>query len=282
MLTNQQLQAIERLQQKCEAQDHVQLKLNWDMLRTREFEQTDFFHYENGELVSFLALYAFGSTVEVCGLTAPSERRKGHFQRLFQQGMEAVRRIGFHKILLNAPAGSASAKAFLKKQGAVYAFSEHQMAWQEGPLEEVADDVAVRPAEPGDFAMRVRLDREGFGVSEADATEMERKHDEKKDPDTAILMVVSNGETVGKVRVNREKGQSWIYGFAVLPEYRGKGIGRNVLRRIIRGEHAAGHSIHLEVETKNDHALGLYESVGFKAVHAQDYYLYDANIEGGV
>jgi hypothetical protein len=32
MLTTQQLQDIEQLQKECEAHDHLQLKLNWEML----------------------------------------------------------------------------------------------------------------------------------------------------------------------------------------------------------------------------------------------------------
>jgi hypothetical protein len=75
MLTKRQLQDIEQLQKKCEAYEHFQLKLNWDMLRNRESNQLDFLHYENDELVAFLGLYAFGSTVEVCGMVKPSERR---------------------------------------------------------------------------------------------------------------------------------------------------------------------------------------------------------------
>lgn len=35
---------------------------------------------------------------------------------------------------------------------------------------------------------------------------------------------------------------------------------------------------HDGVETKNAHALRLYESVGFKVVHAQDYYVYEKRI----
>lgn len=272
MLTTQQLQDIEQLQKECETYDHLQLKLNWEMLRARESDQLDFLHYENDELVAFLGLYAFGSTVEVCGMVKPSERRKGHFQRLFKQGMETATQNGYKKILLNAPAGSDVAKVFLKKQGAAdYAFSEHQMVWQEKPLEEV-DGFTLRQANAEDFAMRVRLSVTAFGVDEEDALAMESRVEGDKDTD--MLMIDVNEETVGKIRVNREDGQSWIYGFAILPEHRGKGIGRKVLRRVIEDQHLAGHSVHLEVETKNDHALGLYESAGFKAIHAQDYYTY--------
>jgi ribosomal protein S18 acetylase RimI-like enzyme len=270
MLTTQQLKDIERLQKKCETHDHLQLKLNWEMLRKRESDQLDFFHYENDELVAFLGLYAFGSTVEVCGMVKPSERRNGHFHRLFQQGMEKVKQNGYKKILLNAPAGSDAAKAFLSKQGAEYAFSEHQMEWQEKALEEM-DGIILRQATLEDYEMRVRLSVTAFGVDEEDARAMES---EVFADNTDMFMIDVNEGTVGKIRVSREEGQAWIYGFSILPEHQGKGIGGKVLRRVIKEQTSAGYSVHLEVETKNNHALGLYESVGFKVVHAQDYYRY--------
>ncbi|MBW7459048.1 GNAT family N-acetyltransferase [Paenibacillus sepulcri] len=271
MLTTKQLQDIEQLQHECETHDQLQLKLNWGMLRNREGDQLDFIHYENGKLAAFLGLYPFGSTVEVCGMVMPGERRKGYFQQLFRQGMETARHNGYKKILLNAPAGSDTAKAFLKKQGAVYAFSEHQMEWQERPLD-AAEGVALRHAAAEDFDMRVHLSVTGYGIDEADAQAMESRVE--GDEDTDMFMIEANDKTVGKIRVSRKDGQAWIYGFSILPDQRGKGIGRAVLRRVIQDQRSTGHSVHLEVETKNNHALGLYESVGFKAVHAQDYYSY--------
>lgn len=74
--------------------------------------------------------------------------------------------------------------------------------------------------------------------------------------------------------MSRKDGEAWIYGFAILPEHQGKGIGSKVLRQVIKEESSAGYSVHLEVETKNDQALGLYKAVGFKVVHSQDYYTY--------
>ncbi|MFX3636637.1 MAG: GNAT family N-acetyltransferase [Candidatus Pristimantibacillus sp.] len=274
MLTTKQLKDIEQLQKECETHDHLQLKLNWEMLRNRGSDQLDFFHYENDELVAFLGLYAFGSTVEVCGMVNPSERRKGHFHRLFRLGMEEVKQNGYKKILLNAPMGSNTARAFLSKQGAEYAFSEHQMEWQEKPHEET-NNILLRQATLEDYEMRVRLSITAFGVDEEDARVMESK---ALGDSTDMFMIVVNEGTVGKIRVSREEGQAWIYGFAILPEYQGKGIGRKVLRRVIKEQSSAGYSVHLEVETKNDHALGLYESVGFKAVHAQDYYRYQPSL----
>lgn len=271
MLNTQQLQDIERLQKECEVHDHLQLKLNWEMLRKRESNKLDFLHYENEELVAFLGLYAFGSTVEVCGMVKLSERRKGHFQRLFEQGMEAVIQNGYKKILLNAPASSDAAKAFLNKQGADYAFSEHQMEWQSRQIVKV-DGVTLRLANGDDTEIRIRLDIEAFNLSEEDARSSNERVD--NDNETDMFMIEVGHKTVGKIRLRREEGQTWIYGFSILPEHQGKGIGRKVLEKVVKEQSTSGHSIHLEVETKNDHALGLYESVGFKAVHAQDYYAY--------
>lgn len=241
------------------------------MLKNRESNQLDFLHYEQDELVAFLGLYSFGSTVEVCGMVTPSNRRKGHFSRLFQQGMVLAKEMGFKKILLNAPAGSSEAKVFLSKQGATYGFSEHQMQWKEKQLEDV-DGLTLRQAMATDLDMRVRLSIEAFGIQEEDARAMESRIN--GDSSSTMYMIDVDEETVGNIRIQRENGEAWIYGFAILPTHQGKGIGRKVLQKVVKGESAAGHSVHLEVETKNANALRLYESIGFTIVHAQDYYTY--------
>lgn len=272
MLSIKELQDIEGLQKECEKHDQLQLKLNWEMLKNRQTGQLDFLYYEHDELVGFLGLYPFGSTLEVCGMVKPQERRKKVFTELFNRGMVIAKEKSFQKVLLNAPASSTAAKAFLATQGAVYAFSEHQMQWQEQPLEEV-DGFTLRAATSTDSDMRVRLSMEAFGLTEEDAKATEKRIND--DADNMMYMIEVNGETVGNIRIKRENGQAWIYGFAILPTYQGKGIGRKVLQKVVKEQSSSGHSVHLEVETQNAHALRLYESIGFKVVHAQDYYTYN-------
>lgn len=271
MLTIKQLKDIEHLQKECETHDQLQLKLNWEMLRKRETDELDYFHYENNELIAFLGLYAFGSTVEVCGMVKPSERRKGYFQRLFSQGMETAKRRGYKKTLLNAPASSSAAKGFLANQNVQYSHSEHQMKWIPKLLEEV-EGVTLRLADSNDTDLRIRLEIEAFGLSEEDARDMNEYIDSEHGTD--MFMIEAGGKTVGKIRLRWEENESWIYGFSILSEHQGKGIGRKVLKKVVNEQNIAGQSVHLEVETENAHALGLYESVGFKVVHAQDYYTY--------
>lgn len=271
MLTTKQFSDIEQLQKEVEAYDLLELKLNWEMLGARDSDSHDFFYYENDQLIAFIGLYSFGSTVEVTGMVKPGERRKGYFKELFEEAMNAANKIGYKKILLNAPASAEAAHKFLKNQEAIYQFSEHQMQWKPQPLSE-STGFLLRQAESADLDTRIRLNVESFDLSLEDAMAIESRISTEQDTD--ILMIDVNNVTIGKIRIQKEGNQAWIYGFSILPEYQGRGIGRKVLRHVVKQQSEAGYSVHLDVETKNTNALGLYEDIGFVVMHAQDYYWY--------
>ena len=64
-----------------------------------------------------------------------------------------------------------------------------------------------------------------------------------------------------------------IYGFAILPEFQGRGIGRQVLSSLARELRAEGMAqIGLEVSCNNDSALHLYLTCGFDVTGTEDYY----------
>ncbi len=272
MLTKEQLHAIEVLQKECERADDIQLKLNWDMLRQREDQSMDFFYEENGEIVAYLALYGFGLTVEVCGMVKPSKRRRHHFTSLWHKALQTIQAKGFNKILLNAPASSASAKEWLATQPCSYDFSEFQMKWEQQPLEE-SDEILIRESQTLDADFEMLLDVLSFKMSEEDAR---LHHDDIKNrPDESRFIIEVKGQEIGKIRISKTDGEAYIYGFAILPVFQGQGYGGKTLRNIVKKEHDAGCSVQLDVEAKNNHALRLYETVGFKTVLSQDYYLWN-------
>ena len=72
-----------------------------------------------------------------------------------------------------------------------------------------------------------------------------------------------------------------IYGFAIDPLWQGRGIGRDVLRRVCRQLREEGiRRIGLEVAVDNDHAVGLYTSLGFTLVTTEDYYALPSPLKG--
>lgn len=272
MLDGKQMDGIKKLQIACEQEESIQLKLNWGMLKTRkEKEKMDFLHYENDLLVGFVGIYGFGSKVELCGMVHPSHRRKGIFKQLLADAFIEINNGKTKQILLNAPAKSFSGKGFLQTIPCSLSFSEHQMKWSERAIEDI-EDVIIRSSTPDDLETEIQLDVKCFDFLEEEAKDYNHRI---KQETQDYYMIEADQQTVGKIRVQQMNGEAWIYGFAILPEYQGQGIGRKALKKVIKEEHQKGYSIFLEVEATNSHALGLYESCGFKAINSQDYYVYD-------
>jgi ribosomal protein S18 acetylase RimI-like enzyme len=88
-----------------------------------------------------------------------------------------------------------------------------------------------------------------------------------------FLAIDLDGAMAGVLRLDRDGPRAAIYGFAVASRWRGQGIGRQALVAACeRAWDAGAREITLEVEVDNEHALGLYTSVGFERAATEDYY----------
>ncbi|MCA1062972.1 GNAT family N-acetyltransferase [Rossellomorea sp. AcN35-11] len=270
MLTSKKLEDIKILQGICEKHDEINLKLNWDMLNSRTDSLDDFFHYHENQLVGFLGLYGFGETYELCGMVHPDFRGKSLFPALFEEAILSLKSRPVQKLLLNSPGTSTSGKALLEKMEAVYDFTEFEMKWKKSQLMTTSSDVQLRTASEKDIGTIIDLDEKCFQVVRSDAESYTRRLLEESGEGN--MMIDHRNETVGKIRVERTNGQSFIYGFAILPSYQGRGIGRNALSQVVLKESKYTNDIFLDVAANNSHALKLYESSGFQTFYSQDYY----------
>jgi GNAT superfamily N-acetyltransferase len=301
-LTEQELADIRKLEERCNREEGIRLKLNWMTLQTRPAGETnDFLAYESGELVGFLGLYCFHSTeAEISGMVHPDYRRRGVFTSLVQAVKEECRRRGVPKLIFICQHRSVSGKAFLQALGAEYAFSEHwmEMTWADPREEQVQGREEEKPeselvrrneqhscredAERGalrlhkatidDLDIIVDLVSQGFEMSPEDSLDFVKRT--LNDETEATYLSERDGEIIGNIRVSLEEGGAFLYGFCMRPDVRGHGYGRQTLAAIIdlvRREHGVRRFL-LEVETKNDRALGLYESCGFRSQNVNDYY----------
>ncbi|MFP7478799.1 GNAT family N-acetyltransferase [Terribacillus saccharophilus] len=271
MLTVKQLKEIKALQQAVEHHDGIELKLNWDMLENRGQEQTDFLSYDSERLVGFLGLYCFGTKIEVCGMVHPDYRRKGIFNKLFQSSHPALEKA--RHILLNVPANSESGKLWLDSIACAYEESEYMMKWDGKALPDSDASIYLRPSRKEDIALKMKLDVVCFNFK----TEEAKIYNDRLEKDgfqKEFYMIEAEDKTVGKIRIHHERERSEIYGFAILPEYQGKGYGRKALQEAVRMEAEQGQTVHLDVQTENEKALSLYTSTGFIKESQQDYYVY--------
>lgn len=273
MLAPEQRKAIHALQQKVEHYDKTKLKMNWDMLAQQnrsESKTEDYFHYdEKGTLLGYLAVFPFGKKVECLCLVDPEYRRRGIARHLMTQALSDWQQQAA-SFLINTPENATDGHAFCRAVGSVYQFSEHQMVCREIPMPCSKEGIRIRPAVSSDQASIQCLDKEGFGLS------MEETNHLRPDEVNGTYIVEAAGEVVGKLRVQRQKEESWIYGFVIKKEERGKGIGRAVLTDIVHREVRNGKTVWLDVVTSNEQALSLYKKCGFTVEGAQAYYRYKA------
>ena len=267
------LHAIESLATACVAVDGGRLKLEWGVLQSRPAEQSnDFLWVGERGLIGFLGLYGYRSDqAEICGMVHPSARRQGIFSRLFEAASAELVRRGTAEVLLVVDRLYEAGSGFARSVGGTIEHSEHRMTLRRGPAVVASDPlVTIRAAELADGPFVISCLAQAFDFpADLGATELETLA--KRVPGTLVIDYAD--QPVGTVRVDRGADAAGIYGFAVLPEYRGRGIGRQVLSSLARDLDAEGVAqIGLEVSVTNDSALHLYLSCGFDVMGTEDYY----------
>jgi ribosomal protein S18 acetylase RimI-like enzyme len=272
MLTKMELNEIKSLQELCEKHDKIKLKLNWDMLEQRSSRNDDYFYHKE-KMIGYLALYGFGDKYEICGMVHPLYRGQGIFTGLLNEGIKSLRARHASSLLINVPGTSHSGKTFASSINAQYDFTEYEMKWDPESQLPTSEKVMTREMKEADIPYSIKLDIECFGQSRSDAEAMLKQS--MKESGQKSLMIVADGNTVGKIRVQRVQEQSFIYGFAVDPYYQGKGIGRKALAHTVREESRWTQDIFLDVAATNNKALNLYEKSGFKTTYSQDYYQFN-------
>jgi ribosomal protein S18 acetylase RimI-like enzyme len=276
------LDEIALLEQRCLAADGGRLKLEWGTLRSRPVDKSnDVLWWDGSRLLGFLGLYCFnGRDVELVGMVDPAARRNGIAASLLSAGLSLCEANSYANVLLVVPRNSAAGIAFAKKHGGELDHSEHALLLTGPPTSGTPSkelpDLEVRVATIADAAEISRVSAGAFGEAPHDIEQLIAEESSQ------TLVITVDDVTVGTVRLTHDEKTRGIYGFAVDPLFQGRGIGREVLRRVCTQMHNEGASrIGLEVLTQNESALGLYTSIGFKPIATEDYYSIPLNRSDG-
>ncbi len=177
-------------------------------------------------------------------------------------------RRGKGRLLLEVPRTSPGGHEFARGHGRTFDHSEHALTLTTRPPDAAArPEIGVRQATEEDIPVLSRLYDDGFhdgGHVDPARLAGDRSH---------TLLIVREDEAVGTIAVSRDGARGAIYAVVVASDWRGQGIGREVLRRVCQDQFDLGADrVALEVEVENDGALGLYTSVGFELQATDDYY----------
>lgn len=279
-LSEAELAEVEELARVCDAYEDLHLLLSVEQMRERtEDESNDFLYYEDGRLVGVLALSEYGHEKrEMMLMVHPYYRRRGIGSTLLAAMREEGKRRGIERLVLVCERFSRSGNAFIETVGAQYDFSEHHMQLQDFKERgNFREHLQLVRATPEDVDVIAHITALSFG----DAEERIKPHIAKDmaEPERVYYLAKLGEETMGTFNLYITDESIGIYAFAVAPQYRRRGFGRQMLEQIIKQIRAeSGKRITLEVETTNMNAIALYEATGFRPVTTYGYYGLDVRI----
>jgi len=277
---------INKLEEIISSKDKVNLKLELDYrLKINNNSENvlkninEFLYYVDDVLISYIGISCFGGNVaEINGMTHPDWRRKGIFKKLFELAMNECSKRNFNKILLLADGKSDTGIEFIKAMGGEYDVSEYRMEISNKTSSENINFINLRKAEKSDAREVGRQDSIYFH----DEKESENLVDEAEIRDDAEIrietsyMIELNNTAIGKININYNDNSSFISGFGILPEFRGKGYGKVALKEALKLINEKNISIvQLDVSCKNNKALNLYKSCGFEEQSVMNYYKFN-------
>jgi len=151
--------------------------------------------------------------------------------------------------------------------------------------ESAAALVALRPATEADRDFLVRVygstrdeelsqvawadgQREAFVRMQFDAQDADYH---AANPCGTYDVIEVGGRPAGRLYVDRRPGDIRIVDIALLPEFRGQGVGAHLIGQLMREASASGRTLSIHVEIHN-RAAGLYGRLGFAVVAEQGIY----------
>ncbi len=93
--------------------------------------------------------------------------------------------------------------------------------------------------------------------------ETQRREYEARFPGAEYSVVLVDGRPAGRVWVGRDAEQIRLLDIALLPEFRGRGIGAALVRRLMDESERTGLPLRHMVFQLNEDALRFYERLGF-------------------
>lgn len=99
----------------------------------------------------------------------------------------------------------------------------------------------------------------------------QHQHYRQHYPDARFDLVLAGGEPIGRLYVDRWPAEIRLIDIALVPAWRNRGIGGELLRELMAEAEAAGKPLTIHVERFNP-ALRLYERLNFRQIEDKGVY----------
>ena len=277
-LTEREMTQFHELLAACNAAEQIHLPFFYPEVPGEPSVDEHVLVRSGDRLVGFGRLPS-GDEPEGCLMVHPDHRRQGIGTVLLDALSEMLRERGLDQSLLVADQASPSGKAFLAARAIPHESSEFRLEWSSSqPCASIAEvpGLTMRPAGGSDSETLVDVMGRSFDRDLDDVRD--RVAEGLRETKRRFYLASVNGTPVGILRAGEVDGAGDITAFGVLPEFRGRGIGRWMLTNAVQRLADQGFKrVLIEVATGNANALGLYESCGFRIVSEYGFYTLSAS-----
>jgi len=269
------------LVETCAAHDGFDAGADEGFVRARSYpvppeiarQTADLIWMVGDRVVGYSGTYGFGrDEIEVVAVVHPEWRRRGIGLSLINEAIDVGQRAEVSRVLLVVPRFSVGGQALAERVGAKRSHSEAAMVLRDVPPggDDLGLGLVAKIANISDVAVLGEIGSSAFGGNPEEASAISRSSIGAIG--RTIFLIAKGGENVGMVSIAVDHGAASIAGFAVRPEHQGQGIGRAVLKWLVRRLHGDGIApITIEVDVTNDRAAGLYRDCGFREDRIYDY-----------
>jgi len=101
--------------------------------------------------------------------------------------------------------------------------------------------------------------------------EAQDQHYREHYADTVRRLIRIDGANAGRLYIQNRSHELRIVDIALLPEYRGRGVGGRLVEQVLYEAAQAGKAVRIHVE-KNNPAYGLYRRLGFRLLEDKGVY----------
>lgn len=276
ILDNNVIKEIREVEEECKKHDGLKGNMYLDTsLNFNKDIKSIFLAYQKEKLVGFLFMFIpTQQEAEIYAYTLPEYRQRGIFRNLLEKAQAELINHNIHDILIVCENGFLHGKEITKRVNAEYEFTEYVLKYIQNDNSILKDkSYRTKLCTPTlkDLEELISMSQLIYEENYEDSKSMILNTLESESRNQYTIMF--DNKFIGIGGANAEDNEISIFGLGILPEYQGRGFGRELLHQIVSDLLKKNYkNITLEVNSNNKRAFNLYKSSGFEIKTAIDYY----------
>ncbi len=276
-LNGRQREEVRALENLCREHDQIQGGISLTADEDTGTLPTYFLCYEEELLAGFAIMYRLPDmTAEICSYIHPQYRKRTMYKKLMTAVLKELKqaeiKTGYYVF---EPHASRDFTDMTQRGYFAYSHSEYLMEWKYSYQLMPTNALTLRQLAKTEEEAAAELLAGAFLMPKEDAA---ARLSQICSEDGIYYAAWQKTEMVGLFALAEEANTFYVFDFAVDGDHQGRGIGKALLKEIIRlvqekCEGAQAKKVRIQVGSRNEEAFRLYQKNGFQVISQRDYYL---------